>query len=118
MIRNQHRVGDYLMVDDESGLVMYKSEAVRRWDGLWVRKDQYETRHPQEFVHAKADPRSLTVVRPDDVAATPNNNPSGYIGQTTLQTPDSPADHIFQSNVGIGDMVVSGSNTTTAFVVS
>lgn len=58
------RIGDYLVVDDESGFTHVKSDIVRRWDGALVRKDQWETRNPQEFVKARKDPAPLKEVRP------------------------------------------------------
>lgn len=57
--RNRHKRGDYLMRDDESGIVHYASDMVRRWDGHFVHHTQNETRNPQEFVVAKPDPKPL-----------------------------------------------------------
>lgn len=116
--RNRHRVGSYLLLDDESGFVHYREDMVRIWDGTWRRKDQFETRQPQEFVYARNDPKALRHIRPEPDVATPNNNPSGFIGETTVETPTSPAGHIFISNIGIGEMIIEGSNTNTVFVVS
>ncbi len=65
MVRNTHRVGDYLMMDGESGIVHYASEMVRRWDGIMVHWTNNETRHPQEFVRARNDPKVLRDVWPD-----------------------------------------------------
>ena len=94
-IRNTHKVGDYLMQDDDSGYTIYRSEAVKRWDGLWVRKDQYETRQPQEFVRALNDPKALVEVRPESAAPAVSNTPSGTVGLSGVSAKESPADHIF-----------------------
>lgn len=59
------RIGDHLMVDDESGFAHPRSQMIKRWDGVFVRKDQNEFRNPQEFVRARNDPRSLNDIRPD-----------------------------------------------------
>lgn len=117
-IRNRHRIGRYLMVDDESGFDHYDNEMRRIWDGTFRRRDQFETRQPQEFVRAGADPRALRHIRPADIADEPNNNPSGYVGESDVETPTSPAGHIFKDNVGIGEMVIEGTNSNTVFEVT
>ena len=117
-IRNTHRVGSYLMQDDESGFVHYVEDMVQIWDGTWRHKKNYETRQPQEFVRALSDPKALRHIRPEPLGAVPNNNPSGLIGNTAVPTPVSPAGHIFAANIGIGDMIIEGTNTNTVFVVS
>jgi hypothetical protein len=65
-IRNTHRVGDYLAVDDESGLTFLASEMARDWDGQWRHKDNLDGRHPQLDVQkaVRRDPQALTDVRP------------------------------------------------------
>lgn len=117
-IRNRHKVGSHLMLDDESGFVHYREDMRRIWDGTFRHKKNFETRQPQEFVYARDDPKALRHIRPEPVCPVPNNNPSGYIGETNVQTPTSPAGHIFISNIGIGEMVIEGSNTNTVFIVS
>ena len=37
------------------GFDYYASDMKLRWDGLWVCKDDWEPRHPQDFVRARAD---------------------------------------------------------------
>lgn len=103
-VRNRHRVGDYLIRDDESGFTIYKSEAVKIWDGTYRHKRMYETRHPQEFVKAKRDPRALDVVRPEPLVDAPVNAVSTLIGSTAVPTPSGPASHLFDP--GIGEMKV------------
>lgn len=104
MIRNTHRPGRHLMRDDESGLVHYDDELVKRWDGLYVRRDQYETRHPQEFVKARNDPIQLREIRTDPLVARPTTAEATLIGTTSISTRTGPASHIFSP--GIGDMVI------------
>ena len=115
--RNTHRVGDYLMRDDESGFVHYRSEMVRLWDGTWRHKDNFETRQPQEFVQARSDPRALRHIRPEPtIEQMVVNTVSGEVGDTTVQTPQSPAGHLFKA--GIGQMIIEGTNPNTVFEVS
>ena len=94
-IRNTHRVGSHLMVDDESGLVQYRENMVKRWDGLWVRKDQFETRQPQEFVQARNDPRPLRHIRPETPTGQVEARQAELVGESAVKTPIAPATHIF-----------------------
>jgi hypothetical protein len=93
--RHRHKVGDYLAVCDESGIVGYASEMVKRWDGSFVRQMAYETRHPQEFVKAVSDPKALTLVRTQTVLASASPTQPNTIGTTSVVTPTGPASHLF-----------------------
>lgn len=107
--RNGFKVGDHLMRDDESGIVHYASDMVRRWDGLWVHHSNNETRNPQEFVRARADPVALQNVRSDlpfDAPDQPITQPL-FIGNTTTKTIPGPASHLFEGD-GIGAMDIGG----------
>lgn len=114
-IRNKHRVGDYLMRDDESGEIRYRSELVKRWDGAWVQRKGWETRQPQEFVTAKRDPYPLRHIRPEQTLALPRVGILATIGDTGIAntdlTPtDNAAAHLF-TGLGIGAMAVGLSFT-------
>lgn len=111
MIRNSHRPGRYLMVDDESGLTYYDDEMVRQWDGAFVHIKNVETRHPQEFVKARSDPRPLKHVRPAaEVSAVPNVVTTFVGSAGTVRAPYGPAAHLFDP--AIPDMAVG-----TSFIV-
>lgn len=103
-VRNTHRIGDYLAVDEESGLVHYASEMKRDWDGQLRHKDNLDGRHPQLDVRPKMDPRPLRDVRP-------KNWPSvclyteAFIRGTTVPTPKNSG----QNFAGIGTMTIEGS---------
>lgn len=47
--------GDWNAVCDECGRRFRASQLKKRWDGLMVCSQDYEVRHPQDFVRAKAD---------------------------------------------------------------
>lgn len=102
--RNRWKIGDYLMRDDESGKIHYASEMIRRWDGHYVRMDQYETRQPQEFVRARKDPTALTEVRPDQSFVKACDY-TPFVGATTTETITGPASHLFEVD-GIGEMEI------------
>jgi|694.fasta_scaffold01758_7 hypothetical protein len=64
--RNRWRRGRWLVVDDESGAVLYNDQVVRRWDGMYVRKDQDEPIDPQWFITSENDPTNVPFIRPDE----------------------------------------------------
>lgn len=98
-IRNSHRVGDFLRIDEESGMVHYASETQRVWDGTYRHHSQFETRQPQEFVRAGNDPRALSDVRPHSKLASPT--PRGvFIGSTTVRIPTGPGSHLYIEAIG------------------
>jgi hypothetical protein len=66
--RNRWRKGRWLVKDDESDEVLYSDQVVRRWDGMYVRRDQDEPIDPQWFITSKNDPVAPPFVRPDEPA--------------------------------------------------
>ena len=95
--RNRHKVGSHLMLDDESGFVHYREDMRRIWDGTYRRKDQFETRQPQEFVYARNDPKPLRHLRPEPNVAEIQATSAGCIGNTTVVRVTGPASHLFPS---------------------
>lgn len=103
-IRNTHKIGDYLAVDDESGLTHYASEMTKDWDGQWRHKDNLDGRHPQLDVAkaVKRDPVALADIRPrvyPTLVTCAFDNP--FIGNTTIFS-QSPRERF----AGIGEMSV------------
>jgi len=67
--RQHHYIpGDYLMSCDECGVVFRHSELRQRWDKLWVCKNDFEVKHPQESVRAKADTIRPPVIRSEQIS--------------------------------------------------
>lgn len=62
--KEEYIPGDYLMVCDSCGFTYRRSQMKKRWDGMWVCAKDWEPRHPQEFVRAKADKIRVPVSRP------------------------------------------------------
>lgn len=103
--RTRFRIGRHLVRDDESGITYYDDQVVKRWDGQLVHKDKgNETRHPQEFVRAKSDPKALKRIRTDIPWPTPINTVPVLVGETNVPAPYGPAAHLFDP--GIGDMEI------------
>jgi len=44
--------GKWLAICDVCGFEHYNTELKKRWDGLMVCKDDWEPRHPQDFVRS------------------------------------------------------------------
>lgn len=56
--------GDNYLIDDITGQKIRASDAVKMWNGLWTHQDNYNDRHPQDFVKALADHEAAEIVRP------------------------------------------------------
>jgi hypothetical protein len=93
-IRNRHKVGDWLVADDESGFVHYASETVQLWDGSRVHKDNYETRNPQEFVRPNYKNEAAPFVR-EPGTDTITSAFSTFVGETSVRSPTN-FRHIFE----------------------
>ena len=107
MVRNEWRLGDYLVVDDESGLTHYASDTAKLWDGSIRHVDSFETRQPQEFVRAPKESGFVKDARPEAITSAASESLPLYIGNTSILFPTaSPASHIFRQ--GLGWMVIQG----------
>jgi hypothetical protein len=61
-----YRHGEWLAHCDVCQRRYYASELRKRWDNLMVCKEDFETRHPQDFVRSTGpDPKPLPWTRPD-----------------------------------------------------
>lgn len=56
--------GDHWVICDQTGFKVRRSQVVKQWDGLLVRRDQHDPRHPQELVKAKVDRVTVSDPRP------------------------------------------------------
>lgn len=56
--------GDWNAICDSCGKKVKASKLRRRWDGFMVCEDDYEMRHPQDFIRAKKDKISVPFTRP------------------------------------------------------
>lgn len=60
-----YRRGDYKVICDRCGFMLYRSQAKKTWDGLIVCSKCWEPRHPQLSVRAKKDKIRVPEARPD-----------------------------------------------------
>ena len=64
MSRNHFVSGEFNVTCDVCSKKIKAHQARQRWDGFIVCPDDYETRHPQDFVQAKQDKISVPFQRP------------------------------------------------------
>ncbi len=57
--------GNHNLICDKSGFKIPSDEARKEWQGLLVRKESWERRHPQDKVRAKYDSQSVKDARPE-----------------------------------------------------
>lgn len=56
-------MSDYLVTCDMTGFVYKRSQCRKMWNGLIVRADLWEPRHPQDFIKVPIDNISVPDVR-------------------------------------------------------
>ena len=121
MIRNRHRVGTHLVVDEESGFVHYSDDVTMRWDKVVVARNNNETRHPQEFIRVPKESTIKGPIVPEPLVAFTTVEQQPFVGGTSVITPIGPASQIFGwAGVilqGIGYSVISSPNPNLVFEV-
>lgn len=59
MKNDAYRPGDYYVICDRTGFKVLRSQCRRTWDGLIVRKESWEPRHPQDLIRARQDRQAV-----------------------------------------------------------
>jgi hypothetical protein len=59
--------GDFWRVCDVCGFDYRASQTSKRWDGLIVCREDFEPRHPQDFVRGRIDRQNVPNPRPEGV---------------------------------------------------
>jgi hypothetical protein len=59
-----YKKGSWNVIDDVSGFKHKAHRLRKRWDGVYVSKDNWEPRHPQDFLRARKDNMSVPWTRP------------------------------------------------------
>ncbi len=62
---NYYKHGDNNVICDVCGAKVKASQTLRRWDQLIVCRDDWEPRHPQDFVRGRRDRQVAPVSRPE-----------------------------------------------------
>jgi hypothetical protein len=108
-LRKGWKRGDWLIIDEESGVTKYASQVRRDWKGLYVSKQYADDEQPQDFIKPLDDPRPLPFYAMPDTNFDLNNFLPVFIGLTSARTPTitptaGAAAHIYDP--GIGDMEI------------
>lgn len=64
MSKNYYIPGEFNVTCDVCSKKIKAHEAKQRWDGFIVCPDDFENRHPQDFVKAQTDKITVPFVRP------------------------------------------------------
>lgn len=104
-MRSGWKKGDWLVIDEESGVVTYASRTRKDFKGNIVRKRWADAEQPQDFIKAKSDPYPLPFSNSPDNNQTIANFVPVYVGNTTVPTfPYGVANHLYDP--GIGEMQI------------
>jgi hypothetical protein len=55
---DKYRRGSYKQIDDRTGFVTRANRSKKEWTGAIVDEDEWEARHPQDFVRGRPEHRS------------------------------------------------------------
>lgn len=89
--------GDFWRLCDRCGSRFRSSQTFRTWDGLYVCREDFETRHPQDFVRGRKDLQNVPNPRPD------TDGP--FVGPTEALTTEQGEPHRLQTQDGFYIMV-------------
>lgn len=64
-MQNWLKLGDYNAICDSCGRKYKASSMLKRWDGLFVCKEDFEIKHPQLSLRVYADKQIVPIPRPD-----------------------------------------------------
>lgn len=64
-MNNHYIPGEWNVICDQCGRQFKASALRKRWDGFMVCQDDWETRHPQDFVRPVQDNKPLPWTRPE-----------------------------------------------------
>lgn len=81
--------GDFYRFCEVCGFRKRASQTRKRWDGLMVCNEDFEERHPQDFVRGRADRQNVPDPRPEDTdrflgPLTTTLSADASAGETTL----------------------------------
>jgi len=64
-MQNWLKLGDYNAICDSCGRKFKASTMRKRWDGLFVCKEDYEIKHPQLSLKVRGDKQQVPIPRPE-----------------------------------------------------
>lgn len=63
--RDRYRHRGFYRIDDRTGFRVHADRTMKEWDGTIVAREDFETRHPQDFVRGRRDDVRVPDPRPD-----------------------------------------------------
>jgi hypothetical protein len=120
--------GDFWRICDQCGFKYRASETVKRWDGLMVCFEDFEQRHPQDFVRGRIDDQNVPDARPEQVATSigalsTETTAAAVAGATTLAVTSS-VRFVYGDEIGVAAedgnvlrMTVSAVPDTTSLTI-
>ena len=81
-MQNWLKLGDYNAVCDSCGRKFKASTMRKRWDGLFVCKEDYEIKHPQLSLKVHGDKQTVPIPRPEATDTFISN--CTYTGSTSI----------------------------------
>lgn len=97
-----YQPGNHWMVCDVCGFDYRSSEMRKRWDGAWVCRKDWESRHPQDFVKGRRDKMRVPIARPATPIDTLTTTLSAGASKDTKSISVTSASHISEKDsIGI-----------------
>ena len=93
--------GDWKAICQVCGRIFKGSQLARRWDGIYVCKDDFEVKHPQLSVRGVRDDQRVPFVLPDSV--------------DTVASQEVPGPGNIRSNSGDGSVDIVSSLPTVSY---
>ncbi len=84
-MRTRAKIGDHVAECDVCRFKFHASDLKERWDGLMVCKQDWEPRHPQDFLRTPVDDQSVAWTRP--ASADTFQDDSAWV-DTSTEDPD------------------------------
>lgn len=66
-MQNWLKLGDYNCICDSCGRKFKASTMRKRWDGMFVCKEDFEPKHPQLSLKVRSDKQSVPIARPEPI---------------------------------------------------
>ena len=64
-MKTTYKAGDWNVICDVCGKKTKASKIKKRWDGFLVCPEDYEQRHPQDFLRVRVDKQTVPFSRPE-----------------------------------------------------
>lgn len=105
-VRHRIRKGDYLAVDDLTGITHYASQMGRDYNGNLTLRATMDPIQPQLFIRALNDPQPVEIFNPAPPEVQASLFQPAFVGDTPVPVPPAPASFLFPYDLSIPLMAV------------